>query len=111
VTLASPGRGSGRVIPPSVFPVVPAQRARLGLRKPTGHAPGPGTIDALFRVEPPVDRTLDAQPVPVEKAPEDRPEQAPPSSVPQPGALRPVLAEPPVARPVRVWWRPWRQPR
>jgi hypothetical protein len=32
--LASPSRGSGRVILPSLFPVVPAQRARLGLRRP-----------------------------------------------------------------------------
>ena len=35
--LASPGRSSGRVLPPSLFPVVPAQRARLGLRRPASH--------------------------------------------------------------------------
>jgi hypothetical protein len=34
VTLASPSRTSGRAIPPEVYPVVPAPRARLGLRAP-----------------------------------------------------------------------------
>ncbi|WP_028936055.1 hypothetical protein [Pseudonocardia spinosispora] len=35
VTLASPSRTSGRVIPPSVYPVVPRPRARLGLHPPS----------------------------------------------------------------------------
>jgi hypothetical protein len=36
VSLASPHRGQGRTLSPSVFPVVPVQRARLGLRRPDG---------------------------------------------------------------------------
>lgn len=62
MSLASPRHASGRAIPPSVFPVVPAQRARLGLRKPVGSepppvsaplAPEPGPFEPS-RFEPPV---------------------------------------------------------
>jgi hypothetical protein len=46
VSLASPHRGQGRTLSPSVFPVVPVQRARLGLRRPDG-SPETATADPV----------------------------------------------------------------
>jgi len=49
--LSSPGRSSGRVIPPSLYPVVPAQRARLGLRRPAIR-PAETAVHQIFEVPP-----------------------------------------------------------
>lgn len=67
--LASPGRSSGRVLPPSLFPVVPAQRARLGLRRP-------GTTRLSPEAETAVHQIFEVPPAPVHLLGTDPPELA-----------------------------------